>query len=388
MAAGAAFAGVFKFRGDLLEAGVAATVAALLFPFVTLLVKRKRRHGKFAAQFPDAMDIIVRSLRAGHPVPVAVGLVAQELPDPIGTEFGIAADEITYGADVETAMRNLYFRVGQEDLPLFVTAVAIQGSTGGNLSEILSNLSSVIRQRFKMRRKIKALAAEGKFSAIFLSGLPVAVFVLINFMTPDFYGSIIKYDLTKWGLGLAAAWMLAGQHRHVQDVQLPDLTWTPFSSSSAACRRRQLHPDGERVRVPVGGGARVRPDGGRAGALRGEAARGGNLHRPVEGADDDPRSLRYASKVAAQRLIDYTAKHYSTENKGETKELRRQLLQAGFLDHARAGLLLPRPRRRGGRARARGVPADADAAQAGQRDAVAGGVDRRARSATSRRTST
>jgi tight adherence protein B len=210
VAGGAAFAAVFKFRADFMEAGIAAAVAALLFPFVTLLFKRKRRHSKFAGQFPDAMDIIVRSLRAGHPVPVAVGLVAQELPDPIGTEFGIAADEITYGADVETAMRNLYFRVGQEDLPLFVTAVAIQGSTGGNLSEILSNLSSVIRQRFKMRRKIKALAAEGKFSALFLSGLPVAVFGLINVMTPDFYGSIIQYDLTKWGLGLAAAWMLMG----------------------------------------------------------------------------------------------------------------------------------------------------------------------------------
>ena len=208
--ASVAFAGVFKLRDDFIEAGAAALVAALLFPFLTLVVKRKRRHAKFAEQFPDAMDIIVRSLRAGHPVPVAVGLVAQELPDPIGTEFGIAADEITYGADVETAMRNLYFRVGQEDLPLFVTAVAIQGSTGGNLSEILSNLSSVIRQRFKMRRKIKALAAEGKFSALFLSGLPVAVFVLINFMTPDFYGSILKYDLTKWGLGLAATWMLMG----------------------------------------------------------------------------------------------------------------------------------------------------------------------------------
>ena len=210
VAAGVVFAGVFKFRGALIEAGVAAAVAALLFPLLTLVVKRKRRHAKFAEQFPDAMDIIVRSLRAGHPVPVAVGLVAQELADPIGTEFGIAADEITYGADVETAMRNLYFRVGQEDLPLFVTAVAIQGSTGGNLSEILSNLSSVIRQRFKMRRKIKALAAEGKFSAIFLSGLPIAVFGLINVMTPDFYGSILKYDLTNWGLGLAAAWMIAG----------------------------------------------------------------------------------------------------------------------------------------------------------------------------------
>jgi len=210
VAGGTVFAGVLKFREDMLEAGGAALVAALLFPFLTLVIKRKRRHARFAAQFPDAMDIIVRSLRAGHPVPVAVGLVAQELPDPIGTEFGIAADEITYGADVETAMRNLYFRVGQEDLPLFVTAVAIQGSTGGNLSEILSNLSSVIRLRFKMRRKIKALAAEGKFSAIFLSGLPVAVFCLINVMTPDFYGSIIQYDATRWGLGLAAAWMLAG----------------------------------------------------------------------------------------------------------------------------------------------------------------------------------
>jgi tight adherence protein B len=209
-AGGMVFFGVFKFRESMIEAGGAALAAALLFPLLTLVFKRKRRHAKFAAQFPDAMDIIVRSLRAGHPVPVAVALVAQELPDPIGTEFGIAADEITYGADVETAMRNLYFRVGQEDLPLFVTAVAIQGSTGGNLSEILSNLSSVIRLRFKMRRKIKALAAEGKFSAIFLSGLPVAVFCLINLMTPDFYGSIIQYDITKWGLGLATAWMMGG----------------------------------------------------------------------------------------------------------------------------------------------------------------------------------
>jgi tight adherence protein B len=85
--------------------------------------------------------MIVRSLRAGHPVPIAVNMVGREMKDPIGSEFGIDADEITYGADLETAMRNLYFRMGQEDLPLFVTAVAIQGSTGGNLGEILQNLS-------------------------------------------------------------------------------------------------------------------------------------------------------------------------------------------------------------------------------------------------------
>src|SRR5436190_4906217 len=210
VAGAGAFTGVMHFRGDLIEAGAAALVAALLLPFSALLFMRKRRHNKFAAQFPDAMDIIVRSLRAGHPVPVAVGLVAQELPDPIGTEFGIAADEITYGADVETAMRNLYFRVGQEDLPLFVTAVSIQGSTGGNLSEILSNLSAVIRERFKMRRKIRALAAEGKFSAMILSALPIGMFFVVQFVSPDFYGSVWQYDITHYILYGAATWMLIG----------------------------------------------------------------------------------------------------------------------------------------------------------------------------------
>jgi len=209
-AGGGMFFAVMHFRGDMFEALIAGVIAAVKLPFGVLLFMRKRRHNKFAGQFPDAMDIIVRSLRAGHPVPVAVGLVAQELPDPIGTEFGIAADEITYGADVETAMRNLYFRVGQEDLPLFVTAVSIQGSTGGNLSQILDNLSSVIRQRFKMLRKIKALAAEGKFSALFLSALPVAIFFLLNLVAPDFYAVIWNHSLTKMGLGLAATWMILG----------------------------------------------------------------------------------------------------------------------------------------------------------------------------------
>jgi len=137
-------------------------------------------------------------------------MVARELRDPVGTEFGIVADEITYGADLETAMRNLSYRVGQEDLPLFVTAVAIQGSTGGNLSEILENLSRVIRERFKMRRKVKALASEGKFSALFLSCLPIAIFFMIRYVAPDFYGSVWKYDITKMGLAMAGGWMAIG----------------------------------------------------------------------------------------------------------------------------------------------------------------------------------
>jgi tight adherence protein B len=195
---------------NLIPALSAAAFSAFLLPFLALKTMRSRRHKKFGAQFPDAIDIIVRSLRAGHPVPVAVQMVGREMADPVGTEFGMVSDEITYGADLETALRNLFFRVGQEDLPLFVTAVAIQGSTGGNLSEILGNLSAVIRQRFKMRRKIKALAAEGRFSAFILSGLPIVMFLVLQVMAPDFYGLVWKIEMTKIVLACAGGWMAMG----------------------------------------------------------------------------------------------------------------------------------------------------------------------------------
>jgi len=209
-AAGLVFFLVWWMREDLFEAGVVALIGAAVLPYLGLVLMRARRQGKFGQQFPDAIDIIVRSLRAGHPVPVAISMVAREWAEPDGTEFGIVADEITYGADLETAMRNLSYRVGQEDLPLFVTAVAIQGATGGNLSEILENLSRVIRERFKMRRKVRALASEGKFSALFLSGLPIAIFIMIRYVAPDFYGSVWKYDITKIGLAMAGTWMAMG----------------------------------------------------------------------------------------------------------------------------------------------------------------------------------
>jgi tight adherence protein B len=154
--------------------------------------------------------MIVRSLRAGHPTPIALTMVAREMPDPIGSEFGIVVDEITYGADLETALRNLYFRIGQDDLPLFVTAVAIQGSTGGNLGEILENLSAVIRQRFKMRRKIRALAAEGRASALILSSLPIVMFLIIQLVAPDFYASVWDIPMTKHALLIAGCWMGIG----------------------------------------------------------------------------------------------------------------------------------------------------------------------------------
>jgi tight adherence protein B len=204
------FVAVLVFRDSVLEAALAALLSATALPYLALRFLRGRRQGKFAAQFPDALDMIVRSLRAGHPVPIAINMVSREMTDPIGTEFGIVSDEITYGADLETAMRNLYARLGSDDLPLFVTAVAIQGSTGGNLGEILENLSGVIRQRFKMRRKIRALASEARASAMILSALPIGMFIVVQVVAPDFYAAVWHEHLTKVLLGGAAGWMLMG----------------------------------------------------------------------------------------------------------------------------------------------------------------------------------
>lgn len=205
-----AFAAAMVVRNNIIEAIGFALLVGVVVPFMALRVLRGKRQKQFGAQFPDAIDIIVRSLRAGHPVPIAITMVARELPDPIGTEFGLVADEVTYGADLETAMRNLYFRIGQDDLPLFVTAVAIQSSTGGNLGEILQNLSAVIRQRFKMRRKIRSLAAEGRASALILSSLPIGIFFVIQLIAPDFYASVWHQDLTKICLAVAGTWMGIG----------------------------------------------------------------------------------------------------------------------------------------------------------------------------------
>ncbi len=206
----AAFVLTWMFRGSLIEAVAVGLFSATGLPYFVLRVLRGRRQKKFSGQFPDALDIIVRSLRAGHPVPIAISMVGREMPDPIGSEFGMVSDEITYGADLETAMRNLYGRIGSDDLPLFVTAVAIQGTTGGNLGEILENLSGVIRQRFKMRRKIRALAAEGRASAMILSSLPIGMFAVIQFITPDFYSSVWHEPLTKILLYSAAGWASVG----------------------------------------------------------------------------------------------------------------------------------------------------------------------------------
>src|SRR5262245_4423263 len=167
-----------------------ALILALSVVVLWLRRARRRRIARFADQLPDALDVIVRGVRVGHPFSVALSLVAKEMPDPIGTEFGMASDEIAFGLDVRRAIENLYRRVGQEDLLFLVITVNIQTQTGGNLGEILSRLSGLIRDRLKVRLKVKSLTAEGRLSALILSLVPFGLYFLISLVAPGYYGEV------------------------------------------------------------------------------------------------------------------------------------------------------------------------------------------------------
>ena len=167
----------------------------VILPILLLRFLRSRRLRQFENQLPEAVDVMVRSLRAGHPEPVAVAMVGREMPDPIGSEFGMASDEMTYGRDLETAMVNLRERTGQGDLGFLLIAISIQSKTGGNLAEILSNLSRLMRERFKMRRKIHAISAEGRFSAIGLSIVPIVVVLALRVLSPSYYSEVADHPI-------------------------------------------------------------------------------------------------------------------------------------------------------------------------------------------------
>jgi tight adherence protein B len=181
-----AFGAVVGLLGAALLA-IVATAAILALYLVRL---RNRRISAFGEQLPDAIDIIVRGVRVGLPFTSAVGLVAREMPDPVGTEFGMLADEIGFGLDLRSALDNLYRRVGQPDLLFLTISVGIQAQTGGNLGEILSRLSRLMRSRANMRLKIRALSAEGRASAITLSAFPFVLLFLVNLISPTYYGAI------------------------------------------------------------------------------------------------------------------------------------------------------------------------------------------------------
>ena len=180
----AVFSKVLGFGFAPLLLALAATGAVFVF---YLMRRRSQRISAFGDQLPDAVDIIVRGVRVGLPLTSAIALVAREMPDPVGSEFGMLADEIAFGLDVRSALSNLYQRVGQADLVFLTVAVGIQAQTGGNLAEILSRLSRMMRNRANLRLKIRALSAEGRASAIMLSAFPFAMFFLIDFISPAYY---------------------------------------------------------------------------------------------------------------------------------------------------------------------------------------------------------
>jgi tight adherence protein B len=210
---GAAALSVFVaiWKGLPVMFGLAAfPVLCLLIPVMTLRFLRKRRHKMFGLQLPEALELITRSLKAGHPVPVAISMVAREMPDPIGTEFGVVADEVTFGSDLVTALHSLFERVGHEDLPLFVTAVSIQSSSGGNLREILDGLSSVIRERGKLKRKVRAISTEGRMSAYILTAVPALLMTGVQVLMPQFYEDVWGEPMTWYLLGGSFVWLMIG----------------------------------------------------------------------------------------------------------------------------------------------------------------------------------
>ncbi|RJT27352.1 type II secretion system protein F [Mesorhizobium waimense] len=210
--AGLALASLLSFflGFSTLVSSIVFVVVGFVLPLLVLRRARNKRIQKFAKQLPDALDMIVRSLRAGHPASVAVGLVAREMPDPLGTEFGIVSDEITFGLSMEQAVRKLSQRVGFEGLQLLSVSLSIQAKTGGNLTGILSNLSSVLRERQKLRRKIRALSAEGRVSAWIISLFPVAMFLILQLLSPTYYGQIWHDPLTMPVFLIFGLWALLG----------------------------------------------------------------------------------------------------------------------------------------------------------------------------------
>jgi tight adherence protein B len=189
---------------------VGLVVGGVLLPIGYLRFKAGRRAKMLAEQLPHALQIIVRSLEAGHPVPTAIGLVGREMPDPIGSEFGLAADEIAYGATLAQAVERIADRCRHADVDLFASIIRLQERSGGNLTGLLKMVSRTIRERLKMRMKIKALSSEGKASAMILIAAPFATGGILQLLSPDFYGEVWDDPMVKIVLAVLAVWMLMG----------------------------------------------------------------------------------------------------------------------------------------------------------------------------------
>ena len=169
-------------------AAPAAAALAGLAPYGWLRHRKSKRMKRFEEQFPEALDMLSRAIRAGHAFQTAMGMVADELPDPVGPEFKKTFDQQNYGLPLKDALNELSDRLKMLDVRFFVTAVLIQRDTGGNLAEILDNLAHVVRERFKILRQVRVHTAHGRFTGYVLLALPAAVGVALSFINPEHMG--------------------------------------------------------------------------------------------------------------------------------------------------------------------------------------------------------
>lgn len=169
--------------------------AAFILPLFVISRMADARRRRMENQFPIALDIFVRGLRSGHPIPAALDLLTNEMDDPIGSEFGIVSDEIAFGLDLREALGRMAERWGLPDMHMFVVSVSVQMETGGNLAEILENLGQVIRERASMFMKVRALSSEGRMTAVILTVLPILAFVGLFIGNPAFFLDVAQDPL-------------------------------------------------------------------------------------------------------------------------------------------------------------------------------------------------
>lgn len=185
----------------------------IILPIFFVRRKATKRRQLFAAQLVPSIDLVSRGLQAGHPASVALEIVAKEMPDPIGSEFGMAIDEINYGLDRNVALSNMAQRFPDGDLKFFVSALEIQRETGGNLVEVLNNLSDVMRARQGMIKKIKAMSSEGKMTMWTVGVLPFIVAAMLSIMVPDYYSQHYNVPSFKFAMAIPFLFYILGMWR-------------------------------------------------------------------------------------------------------------------------------------------------------------------------------
>lgn len=199
----------FLFLHQWVVGAVLAVIGAVL-PYGYVRRVRTKRMLKFEEQFPEAIDLVARALRAGHALPTGLGMVADELKAPVGTEFRILYDEQNFGLSITDAMRNFARRVPVLDARFFVTAVLTQRETGGNLAEVLDNLGGVIRDRFKVKRQVRVISAHGRITGWVLACLPPSLAMATLLINPNHLGTLLGDPLGHRMIGIAIFLQVSG----------------------------------------------------------------------------------------------------------------------------------------------------------------------------------